>query len=266
MSKISPLNYAFAIGKVRAMEIYLIRPEVFQQAIDSSLGEALRIFVESGLYSAELLHIHDSQDVEEILSKELSNLKKLLGDLLLDKDLLGLIEQDILKSVDDILKTHPSEFLKDYLRYLIDMHNIKSFLRLYILKEPPERLNDVLTYEGFIKKKDLLELYMQDLAIFLNRLEYVRKGYHTVDYAYRLKEAIQRTIKENSFIYLEKAINDFLIQALRPARYLTFGPEPLLAYYFGKRNEINLMRMIILAKLNDISANLVRERLNLVYA
>jgi len=40
----------------------------------------------------------------------------------------------------------------------------------------------------------------------------------------------------------------------------------VLAYYLAKVNEINLMRLIILAKLNGLPADLVKERLNNVYA
>ena len=65
---------------------------------------------------------------------------------------------------------------------------------------------------------------------------------------------------------LEKAICDFLMRELRTAKYVTFGPEPVVAYYFARVNEINLMRMIILAKLNNFSSEFVKERLNLTYA
>jgi len=81
-----------------------------------------------------------------------------------------------------------------------------------------------------------------------------------------LGEAIQKMAKENSFLYLEKAINDFLTQILKEAKYINFGSEPILAYYFAKANEINLIRMIILAKLNNLARDLVEQRLNAVYA
>jgi len=81
-----------------------------------------------------------------------------------------------------------------------------------------------------------------------------------------LGEAIRKLERESSFVALEKEINDFLIQILKPAKYLSFGPEPILAYYFAKVNEINLIRMIILAKLNNVPSDLVKERLNNVYA
>lgn len=265
MKRQSPLSYAFAVGKIRAQEKFLLKQEVFEEAIESSLAEALRIFAES-VYSDELLHVKDSQQLEAILSEEAGNLKKLATELLLDKKLLCLLEMADIRGICRICAAYKSPFLNDYIMHVIDMHNIKTFLRLYILHEPQEKLNLALTCEGFIKRNDLIKLYPLGLTAFLNRLEYVHQHNRTIDYTYYLGEAVQKTVKEESFLYLEKAINDFLIQVLKPAKYLVFGPEPILAFYFAKMNEINLMRLIILAKLNNIPNVLVKERLNSVYA
>ena len=264
-SRLRRENYTFAVGRVRALEKFLLKQEVFEEALESSLNEALRLFAET-VYSDEILHVKNSQQLEAILDEELRNLKKLVTDLILDKKFLCLLELGNLRDICELCKIHESPFLKDYLMYLIDMHNIKSFLRLYILNQPQAELDKILTCEGFIKKKDLLSLYPQDLTAFLNRMEYVHQDNRTIDYTYYLGGAIQRTVKEKSFIYLEKAINDFLIRVLKPAKYIVFGPEPILAFYFAKLNEINLMRMIILGKLNNVPTELVKERLNSVYA
>lgn len=266
MKKISSLDYAYALGKIRALENFLITKEVFEQAIETDLTEALRLFVESGMYPPELLHIQNSRQLESILTEELLQIKKTVSHLLLDENLKAFIEIKSLQVLREIVIDYSSEFLSDYVFYLIDMHNLKSFLRLYSCKEPEAKLKEALTCEGFIRKEDFLRLYAGDLAHFLNRLEYVHKGNQTLDYSSFLGEAIHRVEKDNSFISLERAINDFLFQALQPAKYINFGPEPLLAHYFAKVNEINLMRMIILAKLNAFSRDLVKERLNFVYA
>jgi vacuolar-type H+-ATPase subunit C/Vma6 len=264
--KISPLNYAFAIGKIRALEKFLIRSEVFQEAIEASLQDALRLFVESDLYSEELLHIRDSQHLEEVLNQEMLEVKNLIKNLLLDKQLLCLIESNSLDKIKELYQSYSGEFLQDCLGHLMDMHNIKTFLRLYVLGEPQEKLENILTCEGFIKKDIFLKLYSQDLSVFLNHMEYVHKRNQIIDYAVFLREPVEKLKKENSFVSIEKAINDFLMQTLKPAKYISFGPEPLIVYYFAKANEINLIRLIVLAKLNNVSADLVKERLNVVYA
>ena len=266
IKKSSPLDYAFAIGRIRALENYLIRQEVFEEALDASLPEALRLFVESNLYGDELLHIKNSSDLEKVLSNELANLKKLMQDLMLDKELLCLTDITNLARTCITCAKFNNDFLNDFLSHVVDMHNIKTFLRLYILKEPIEKLRELLACEGFIKSEVFLALYEQDISVFLLRLEYVHMHGKTIDYATALREPIQKLMAEDSFVALEKAIQDFLVEELKQAKHFTFGPEPLIAYYFAKINEIALVRMIILAKLNDVSAELVKERLNSAYA
>lgn len=266
MKRVSPSDYIFATGKIRALEKFLIKKEVFEEAIDSGLSEALKLFAESGLYSDGLLHLKDSQQLESILGEESLELKELIGSLLLDKKLLCLLEWNDLNEMKEALKDYGSEFLSDYLTYLIDMHNIKTFVRFYILKEPQEKLSRSLVSGGFIDRNELLRLYEQSLEVLLIRLEYVHKRNSIVDYAFYLAEAIRNAEKNYSFVALEKAINDFLIEVLKQAKRISFGPEPLLAYYFARMNEINLIRMIIMAKLNDMPKDLIVERLNSVYA
>ena len=266
MKKVSPLDYTFAVGKIRALEKFLLKEEVFEQALGASLKEALRLFAESDLHSDELLHVENSEQLEVILHREKEQLTRDIRDLMLDKRLLCLVNFDNISDLHKSCNALSSDFLRNYLMYVIDMHNIKSFLRLYILKEPQEKLSEVLACEGFLKRKDLLTLYSQELMAFINSLEYVYKHYEIIDYAYYLGDAIQKTVKEKSFVALEKAINDFLMQELLPAKYITFGPEPIVAHYFARLNEINLIRMIVLAKLNDAPLDLVKARLNNVYA
>lgn len=261
----SPLNYAFAIGKIRALEKFLIKEEVFKEAVDSNLQDALRLFVESNLYGEDLLHVKDGQQLEAILNQELLKLRKLINNLLLNKELLGLTQINNFSKAKGLVKKYKSEFLSDYLFHLIDMHNVKTFLRLYILKEPLDVLKASLIEEGFIKVEVFIKAYNRDLSFFLNRLEYVHKRSSIVNYASFLQDAIKRLEQDNSFVILEKAIADFLIRILQPAKYLSFGPEPLLAYYFAKVNEINLIRMVILTKLNNVYNDLAIERLNAVY-
>jgi V/A-type H+-transporting ATPase subunit C len=266
MKKQPPLNYIFGVAKIRALERLLIKQEVFEEAVESGLGDALKLFAESENYSDELLSVKDSAALEKILAIEALKLKGLMRDLILDSELLGLLEVDAAGRLKDILLKYPSEFLEDYFMHVIDLHNIKSFLRLYLLKEPQGKLDRALVCEGFIKKKDFLQLYGQDLALFLHKLEYVHKRQKIIDYSYYLCAGIQKAAQEKSFASLEKAINDFLAEALKPAKYLNFGPEPILAYYFAKANEINLIRIVILAKLNNVSTDLIKQRLNYAYA
>jgi V/A-type H+-transporting ATPase subunit C len=261
----SVLDYTFAVAKIRALEKLLFPKEVFEEAVRAGLKETLRIFAENETYGDELTHITNSQETEEVLQLQTLRLKNMISDLILDKDLLCLLQIDNLAKTCLTCKSFKSALLSDYVNYLADMHNIKTFVRLYVLGAPPEQLADHLICEGFLKRKNFIELYPQDIAVFLYRLEHVHTPNRVIDYNYFLGEAIKAAVKNKSFIALEKTINDFLVEVLLPAKFITFGPEPILAYYFARKNEISLMRMVILAKLNNLPPDLVRMRLNKVY-
>lgn len=266
MRKVACEDYAFAVGKIRALERFLFTTEVFQQAMNAQLGAALQLFAESKLYSDDLMHVKDSRELELLLGRELEGLKTMISQLILDTQLRALIDLSSLAQAQAVARQYQSSFLETYLNMVIDMHNIKTFLRLYCLKEPQDKLVGQLNCEGFISGKDFIALYNQDIAFFIARLKYVQTPGPILDYGALLQEGIEKAVKEGLFIVLERQISDLLIDALKPAKYFTFGPEPVLAYYFARLNEISLVRMIILSKLNNVSEDLIQERLNSAYA
>jgi vacuolar-type H+-ATPase subunit C/Vma6 len=264
--RVSDLEYVFAVGKIRALGKFLIKEEVFTEALRGDLAGAVRLFAEAGIYGDELLTVRSSDQADAFFSNELRTLKGLIQRLLLDEKLHTLLDVRTVAQAHETVVDFGRAFLTDYVFHLIDMHNIKTFLRLQAVSAPPDELIRRIGAEGFAGKDFFLKSFVQDRTVFLHGLEHMRKRGAPLDYASVLGEAIAVLEKTGSFIALEAAMAGYLMQALRPARYINFGPEPVLAYYFGRVNEINLMRMIILAKLNDVSSELVQERMAGVYA
>jgi len=259
-------GYAYAGGKIRALEKFLIKREVFEDAAASTLEEALRFFVESDLYGEDLLQVRDSAMLEQVLEAETSKLKSTVLPLIAEGSLREVFELKGVGHLYAIAERCTSVFLRDFFLHAIDMHNIKTYLRLLLLQETPEKLVSSLTCEGFIPRKELAICYGKEHAVFLHRLSYVHKRGRIFDYAHFLKEGIDKALQDRSFVSLESAIQDLLMRLLQPAKRMSFGPEPVVGYYLAKLNEIKLIRMIILAKLNNVSVGLVEEALHGVYA
>lgn len=266
MKKKPALSYAFAVGKIKVLEKSLLRAETFDQALRLETTEALRLLAEAGLYGEELAKVKDSRQLEKVLADSLAHLKQLLRTLLLDPVLWDYLE---IQSLDDAVKLprqYANHFLADYVAHLIDMHNIKTFLRLRVLNEAQEILDKKITQEGFIPKSVFLKYYHADLTLFLNQLGQVHKHGQSIDYSRFFKGAIEKAMNEKSFAALEKAQADYLISILQGAKTVTFGPEPVLAYFFARVNEISLIRLLILGKMNRIRDEMIKERANAVYA
>ena len=266
MSRISPLNYAYAVSRIRALESDLIGREAFLQAAEAETHDALRLLVEQGRYGDRLLHADSGDELETALAEEKRKLLSLIDSLLLDRWLLPLLEADSLAAVVSARNGHPGPFLKDYLDHVIDLHNIKTFLRLRAVGDPKERLADLLAAGGFLKKEIFLRSYDSSLDDWLHDLNRANKRGTGIFYGRFFREAIKEVEKHRSFVMLETRINDFLIRAMKPAKIMVFGPEPLLAYCWARMNEMNLIRLVVLSRMNHVPVDQVKMRINDVYA
>jgi len=64
---------------------------------------------------------------------------------------------------------------------------------------------------------------------------------------------------------LERGIEDLLMNYLREAKKIVFGPEPVYAYGLARKRELSLIRLVGVGKLNGIPAGLIKERVSETY-
>lgn len=170
-------------------------------------------------------------------------------DLILDKALYQQFYVD--------LKDIKNKFINKLADIIMDITNIKMFIRLKALNKPLEFIKKVLLEGGLIDK----ELYFNNVGTptedFLNAIE-------STEYS----ESIQKSLnnKENENIQtLERVLDDYLMTYMQQAKHITLGIEPFIAFLFAKEAEIKNVRIILTGKINGLSNDLIRERLRLVY-
>lgn len=71
-------------------------------------------------------------------------------------------------------------------------------------------------------------------------------------------------IKESLSVF-ERWCDNRIIEFIKPQRYNPFTLSPLAAYILGRESEMKSVRILLSGKLNDLSENLVRERLRETY-
>lgn len=64
----------------------------------------------------------------------------------------------------------------------------------------------------------------------------------------------------------EKWCDDTVTEITREAKFKFFSFEPIVAYYYMKQAEIKTVRIILTAKENGLSENIIRERVRALYA
>ncbi len=70
----------------------------------------------------------------------------------------------------------------------------------------------------------------------------------------------------SSMAAFEKWCDDLLMEKIRPQKYQPFGIEPLAAYVLARESEMKSVRIILSGKLNQLPAEIIKERIRETYA
>jgi len=211
-------DYAYAVGRVRALETELISPEVFRSVIEVGALTGVLNMLSEVAREEGIKKIRNSQDLELLLSERLLRSREIVAQLLDDTELSG-----ALFSLPENLEAAKTKINKIRLEFL---HNL-------------------LRHTANLKElSDSLRLNLKDKTANFFPTDYGRV-------AQPAGEAKQKQ-EEGSWLLLEKLKAGFMSNFLAGAKYITFGPEPIISYYFAKLNETRLLRWVILGKINQV--------------
>ena len=151
-----------------------------------------------------------------------------------------------------------SPFLWDLADYIIDITNIRMFIRARSLDKTWDFIGKMLLDGGMIAR----EVYQQNSAKPTDSfVEDIRKS----RYGDSVRKGLEMVEMGRNSSGLEKALDDLLMSYIRSARLVTIGVEPLIAWLFAKETEIRNVRMIMTGKINNLPMDMIRERLRETY-
>jgi len=253
------LNYAFAVGRVKALEKYLLPQKLFIEALEAgALEDSLKIIYEAGHWSEEMIQARKPEDIDNLSHREMEKVDRLVAELV-ESEVLSFYQAR--KNLRDLwLKAQKTgyPFLVNYARHRLDLANIKTFLRFHYRGESADKLEKNLLPGGHIEPRLFKMACGQpwaDLHPLLMK----------TDYGWLWEKSLLALEERNTFIVMEREIENFLIRLWRQAKEITFGPEPVLAYAMARLHEIELVRLIIIGRMLHLPAEMIRERLSETY-
>jgi len=181
-------NYAYAVGRIRALENQLLRMIDFERLLETESAEAVLEELSDTDYGEHLTRIKNTSDFEFILNEELKKVYKLTSELSLDPEITNLffLKKD-LHNLKVLLKSKyvPTLAVEDY---LIDLGLFSlSDLRNMVEKNDYSNFGN-LTIQGAIKQAirqfelthqaELID-YVLDAAIYELSLTTVREYRNT---------------------------------------------------------------------------------------
>lgn len=169
-----------------------------------------------------------------------------------------ILDKYMFKALVRLKKEIGDSFVDKYVESLIDSTNLKTLLRVKKQNKGREFFASVIIEGGSIDKDKLMGMLNDAAENISTKLAYT-------NYADFVRSGIEYYTKTGSVSLLEKLADNYVMDMMKDAKIIPFGVEPLLAYIYAKETEIKIIRIIMVGKLNNISAEVVRERLRDIY-
>lgn len=260
MKKPSRLSYAYAVGRIRALEKALVEQAVFKEASEEKdLASAFKVIFDAGNFSEELVQIEDSDKLDEYIEKEEEEVRRLMREILIEEDLLKIFleEENPVEAVSVTQRTGYS-FIQDYIRHRLDLSNLKVLLRAKYSGLPRDKFESMILQGGFLNDKLILQCFDFSYAEIGEKLQ-------ATPYKDLWARASDTLEERETFLDLERGIEDFLMTFLKKAKTIVFGPEPVFAYGLAKRRELRLVRLLGVGKINQLPDELLKQRISTTY-
>lgn len=198
----------------------------------------------------------DFSDLPEFLRKGIKESSKRFNQDMVPGEIDFIMDRHMYEHLYEIAKN--DGFLKGYLEKDIDLANIRSFIRVKMMDGDVDFLRDVLLDHGRIDKDFFYDAFNDPISVLPDKLRFS-------DYASIVEIGIKTWLDTGSSMEMEKLCDNYLLKYAKQGKYSSFGTSPIWGYILGKTNEVKLLRIVLVGKLNNISKELITERLRDAY-
>lgn len=163
-----------------------------------------------------------------------------------------IIDKACLEAVMMFSKQAGDETLTEYAEIFVMSADLKTAYRAIKTGKGRGFLETAICGSDKCRREDLISAALSGEDAFFEYLNDKGLG----EYAETLK---------NSPSSFEKFCDDSVMKTMKKAKYTAFGISPLAAYFFARMTEIGCVRIILSAKFNGSSAEVIRERMRELY-
>lgn len=168
------------------------------------------------------------------------------------------IDKKYFEKVLSLAEGFKLEMITEYFKAMIDFINLRTFIRCRKQNQVKETLEKVLIKGGDVETDKILDMFYEDIEILPIKLK-----------AYKIGRVLSKIVEEykntNSLNSFEKSMDDYLVEIVRKAKSIHYGAEVIFSFLFAKEMEIKNLRLILVGKVNGLSADFIKERLREVY-
>lgn len=164
----------------------------------------------------------------------------------------AIIDRATLERILELGKKSGSPVLAELSERMCATANIKTALRCANTLKTKDFIERSLCNCDTVSKDKLIDTALEGAEAVLRYLE---------DTVYATGAAM---FKESTSAF-EKWCDDLLMECVGKAKYTAFGIDPIVAYYVARDAEIKTVRIVLSAKINNLPADVIRERVRTLY-
>lgn len=228
-------DYTYDFG---AVDLDRLKKYILEGDVDTGFG----IDIENEKYMKESIKLAQAQFDKDDDPQ--------LIDVILDKRFCEIINK--------ISEESGNRFLEEFTDKYIDLKNIELFMRLKIQNREETLLEKGFIHGGSLEKYRFADAFRKDIADFAENLK------HT-NYSQIIKDAVKGYEEEKSFVQLDKLSYDHLNNYIQSAKRIALGPEPIFAYFWAKKNNAQVIRSVMVGKLNEVQPEDIRKMIRNLY-
>jgi len=145
-----------------------------------------------------------------------------------------------------------------FFRHMIDTSNVETFIRIRISDRSREQFE-----QFFIPGGELPRAFFEN--VWETNIRELGRIFENTPYHDMVVQSLEEYQTEGTLTMLEAEMARLLMEQLKPAQYITFGPEPVLAYFVTRFYEINILRLIMVSKKNNLPMEDLQKRVMAYY-
>jgi V/A-type H+-transporting ATPase subunit C len=158
----------------------------------------------------------------------------------------------------DIVRKAKNQFVIEYIQRLCDLDNLTSTFRRKFHLLDHESLADTLVDAGTIAVSFFEKVYDTGWESIVN-------AFKSTEYGNAVTKAIAHVEQPYFLAWLDVCCTGYLLEFLRKTKQISFGIEPLLAFYLARDHELKLVRTIWVGKQFEYTPDKLKIRMRELY-
>lgn len=174
------------------------------------------------------------------------------------QDIDLIIDKGIFEYAMEIAKNSKYDYLVDFIKFNIDIVNLKTFIRIKAQERSIEFLDKVFINGGTLDYKLFASYINESLERFADKLSYT-------NFSKWSDQGIAEYIRNGDLGGIDRYGDNYIISHIKKSKFISLGTEPIIAYVIARENEIRALRIILTGKKSNVHPDKIRERMRDVY-